>query len=55
MCRSIFASSGSAGDHVADEEGGEWVRIDEQLHGETERTRSGAWRCCVEGRIMHGM
>jgi dihydrofolate reductase len=44
----------SAGDHVADEEGGEWLRIDEQLHREfNERGRGLA--LFVEGRIIYEM
>ncbi|HEX5468901.1 MAG TPA: dihydrofolate reductase family protein [Gaiellaceae bacterium] len=44
----------SAGDHVADEEGGEWVRIDEQLFREfNERARSLA--LFVEGRVIYEM
>ena len=45
----------SAGDHVADEEGGgEWVRIDEQLFREfNERARGLA--LFVEGRIIYEM
>ena len=43
-----------AGDHVADEEGGEWVRIDEQLFREfNERGRGMA--LFVEGRIIYEM
>jgi hypothetical protein len=44
----------SAGDHVADEEGGEWLRIDEQLFREfNERARGLA--LFVEGRIIYEM
>jgi dihydrofolate reductase len=44
----------SAGDHVADEEGGEWVRIDEQLFREfNERARGMA--LFAEGRIIYEM
>jgi dihydrofolate reductase len=44
----------SAGNHVADEEGGEWVRIDEQLfHEFNERARGLA--LFVEGRIIYEM
>jgi dihydrofolate reductase len=44
----------SAGDHVADEQGGEWLRIDEQLHREfNERGRGLA--LLVEGRIIYEM
>ena len=44
----------SAGDHVADEEGGEWIRIDEQLHREfNERGRSMA--LFLEGRVIYEM
>jgi len=44
----------SAGDHVADEEGGEWIRIDEQLHREfNERGRGMA--LFLEGRIIYEM
>ena len=44
----------SAGDHVADEEGGEWIRIDEQLHREfNERGRSMA--LLLEGRVIYEM
>src|SRR5262245_41815325 len=44
----------SAGDHVLDEEGGEWVRIDEQLHREfNERARGMA--LFVEGRVIYEM
>ena len=44
----------SAGDHVADEEGGGWIRIDEQLHREfNERGRSMA--LFLEGRVIYEM
>jgi dihydrofolate reductase len=44
----------SAGDHVAGEEGGEWVRIDEQLFREfNERARGLA--LFVEGRVIYEM
>ena len=44
----------SAGDHVTDEEGGEWWRIDEQLFREfNERARGLA--LFVEGRIIYEM
>jgi dihydrofolate reductase len=44
----------SAGDHVADEEGGEWPRIDEQLFRDfNERARGLA--LFVEGRIIYEM
>jgi dihydrofolate reductase len=44
----------SAGDHVPDEEGGGWARIDEQLHREfNERGR--ALALFVEGRIIYEM
>lgn len=44
----------SAGDHVLDEEGGEWLRIDEQLLREfNERARGLA--LFVEGRIIYEM
>jgi dihydrofolate reductase len=44
----------SPGDHVAGEEGGEWARIDEQLHREfNERARGLA--LFVEGRIIYEM
>ena len=44
----------SAGDHVAGEEGGEWLRIDEQLFREfNERARGLA--LFVEGRIIYEM
>ena len=44
----------SAGDHVADEGGGEWVRIDERLFREfNERARGLA--LFVEGRIIYEM
>jgi hypothetical protein len=44
----------SASDHVADEEGGEWLRIDEQLFREfNERARGLA--LLVEGRIIYEM
>lgn len=44
----------SAGDHVAGEEGGEWLRIDEQLFREfNERARSMA--LFIEGRIIYEM
>src|SRR4029450_12928337 len=44
----------SAGDHVADGEGGEWLRIDEQLFREfNERARGLA--LFVEGRIIYEM
>jgi dihydrofolate reductase len=44
----------TASDHVADEEGGEWLRIDEQLFREfNERARGLA--LFVEGRIIYEM
>jgi dihydrofolate reductase len=44
----------SAGDHVADEEGGGWIRIDEQLHREfNERGRTMA--LFLEGRVIYEM
>lgn len=44
----------SARDHVAGEEGGEWIRIDEQLFREfNERARSVA--LFVEGRVIYEM
>jgi len=44
----------SAGDHVVGEKGGEWLRIDEQLHREfNERARGLALH--VEGRIIYEM
>ena len=44
----------SAGDHVAGEEGGGWIRIDEQLHREfNERGRSMA--LFLEGRVIYEM
>ena len=44
----------SAGDHVVGEDGGEWARVDEQLHREfNERGRGMA--LFVEGRIIYEM
>jgi dihydrofolate reductase len=44
----------TAGDHVIGEEGGEWLRIDEQLHREfNERARGLAM--FVEGRVIYEM
>ena len=44
----------SAGDHVLDEEGGEWLRIDEQLHREFNERAQGV-ALFVEGRIIYEM
>ena len=44
----------SAGDHVAGEEGGEWLRIDEQLFREFNQ-RARAVALFVEGRIIYEM
>ena len=42
----------SAGDHVLDEEGGGWLRIDEQLHREFNERAQGV-ALFVEGRIIY--
>ena len=44
----------SAGDHVAGEEGGEWARVDEQLHREFNQ-RGRGMASFVEGRIIYEM
>lgn len=44
----------SAGDYVLDEEGGEWLRIDEQLHREFNERAQGV-ALFVEGRIIYEM
>lgn len=44
----------SAGDHVAGEEGGEWLRIDEQLFREFNQRGRGL-AMFVEGRIIYEM
>ena len=44
----------SPGDHVVDEEGGEWSRVDEQLHREFNKRAQGV-ALFVEGRIIYEM
>ena len=44
----------SAGDHVLDDEGGEWLRVDEQLHREFNERAQGV-ALFVEGRIIYEM
>ena len=46
--------SGNHGDHIADEEGGEWIRIDEQLHREF-NARGRSMALFLEGRVIYEM